>query len=488
MPGSEQAESLALSNDAEDNRLPDTLLMTNSKSPKPVDLPADSPNDGAGTTQKDSLKARASGLLWKLGVLCTKPVLSRLRGYFVEPLYLLGRSNEQRLSNVETLIHDARHSIHDARHSIHDVGDSIHDVGDSIRSLAESIGSLRNSISDLRESVNRSSELINDLRESISCSSVLINDIKESVHGHDEHGRLRVDLQTQLLMLATDLDALRSGVNSSHRLVEVLANRNMFFFGNKLLSRTPYGYILAPADDIPFACILAEGEMWEPGTSKLLDLLLKKGMTFVDVGAHVGIHTIHAGRLVGPNGTVIAVEPTPSLFPLLQESIHLNGLENVCTCLNIAASSAEGTATLHLSDIYGHNSLNPLTNEKGQVGVRTCSLDELLRDAQSVAMIKIDVEGAELQVLEGMRQTVANHHEIVLIVEYNLPHLDRAKITSTEWFDRFFDYGFDLFVLDEIERTWRAIAKHDASQLPSANLVFVRPNTAAWRQLKQHEI
>jgi FkbM family methyltransferase len=391
-----------------------------------------------GKTQKDPIQTRARKLLWRLGVLCTNPVLSRLRSYFVEPLYNLGRSGDEHLSKVERIVHG---------------------ILESNKGLGESISGIRG----------------------------VINDVKQSVHRHDEYGRLWIDLQTQLLTLATDIDSLRSRLDSSHQLIAAVANRNVMVLGTELLARTPHGYILAPADDAAFACILAEGRSWEAATSKLLDLVLKDGMTFVDIGAHVGIQTIQAGRLVGTNGRVIAFEPTPTLFNLLQKSIRLNGLENVCSCTNMAISSHEGVGTLHLSDIYGHSSLYPLVHEKDTLPVKVSTLDNLLRDSARIDVVKIDVEGAELEVLAGMQQIIANHPEILLIVEYGVPHLERARVSSSKWFDSFFDHGLDLFILDAKESGWRCVAKQDAAQLPSANLVFVRPNTVLWTLLKQYE-
>jgi len=86
-----------------------------------------------------------------------------------------------------------------------------------------------------------------------------------------------------------------------------------------------------------------------------------------------------------------------------------------------------------------------------------------------------------------MQYIVANHQNIVLIVEFGVPHLERNGVTSLQWFDRFFAHGFDVFVLNEEAASWRQVAKQDAPQLHSTNLVFARPDTQPWTLLKQHE-
>jgi FkbM family methyltransferase len=299
----------------------------------------------------------------------------------------------------------------------------------------------------------------------------------------------RLARRGDIAVFADRLSQLESQFGNAQRLIGLLVNRNSLVLGDELVARTPYGYLLAPTDDLDLACILVEGASWEPATSRLLDLTLKEGMTFVDVGAHVGVHTLHGASRVAPNGTVIAFEPTPKLFQLLQRAVHLNGIDDVCRCINIALSSSEGLATFHLSGRYGHNSLYRLGNEeeKSKMQVRTASFDSVLHEAQRIDVVKIDVEGAELDVLEGMRQILAKHEDILLIVEYGIPHLQRLEISPSKWFDRFFAHGFALFALDEQAGTWRHVAEEEASQLPSTNVAFVRPETRYWTVLKKHE-
>jgi hypothetical protein len=163
---------------------------------------------------------------------------------------------------------------------------------------------------------------------------------------------------------------------------------------------------------------------------------------------------------------------------------------DVCRCFNIALSSSEGVAKLHVSNIYGHSSLYRLPDEQEQseLEVRTASLDTMLRDAKRVDVVKIDVEGAELDVLEGMKHILADHPDIMLIVEYGVPHLRRVGISPSEWFSRFFAHGFAVFALDEQAGTWHQVREEDTSQLHSTNVVFVRPESSRWTILKTHEI
>ena len=289
--------------------------------------------------------------------------------------------------------------------------------------------------------------------------------------------------------LAKRLVALESRSDNVNRLIEVLLNRNVLIFGDAVIARTPCGYLLAPNDDLSSIYALVEGEYKEKSISELLDLTLKEDMTFIDVGAHIGVHTFHAARRVGPSGTVIAFEPTPKLFQLLQRSIHINGLEKWCRCINIAATSTEGKATLHMSLDSRYNSLYSLAGveEKAIVEVRTATLDNMLQGIKRIHVVKIAAQGAELEVLEGMKQVLADNHDILLIVDYWVPHLHRMGIKPSDWFGRFFAYGFGAFAMDEQADRWLHIPEETASQLPSTNVVFVRPESSLWTTLKQHE-
>ena len=295
-------------------------------------------------------------------------------------------------------------------------------------------------------------------------------------------------LESHFGILAEQLKHLESQGGSAHGRIELLVDHNSLVVGDELLARTPDGYVFAPADRLGFARFLAEAAVLERATSRLLDLTLREGMTFVDVGAKTGLFTLHGAQRVGPTGAVIALEPTPKLFRLLQKTVRINDRENICNCINIAASSADGVATLEESEYCG--SLNQPVNEeaKAEFQVRTARLDDVLQGARRVDVVKIDAGGEALAVLGGMNHILANHRDIVLIVEYGVPQLQRIGISPVEWFGRFFAHGLTLFAFDEQKGAWRQKAQEHAVKLPSTTVAFVRPGTNQWTILTQHEL
>jgi FkbM family methyltransferase len=156
----------------------------------------------------------------------------------------------------------------------------------------------------------------------------------------------------------------------------------------------------------------------------------KEGDTVVDIGAHMGRYTIPSSKSVGLSGKVVAVEAHPYNFKMLQHNLSLNKLTNVST-LNWAVYSKKARLKLYLPDedlgYTMHHSLmtNYLTTkyskeiERRFIEVEADTLDNLLktREINQVNWIKIDVEGAEYEVLKGARETLSTNKSISILVE-----------------------------------------------------------------------
>jgi FkbM family methyltransferase len=156
----------------------------------------------------------------------------------------------------------------------------------------------------------------------------------------------------------------------------------------------------------------------------------KEGDTVVDVGAHMGRYTITSSKSVGQHGTVIAVEAHPYNFRILYHNLRLNKLQNV-SALNCAVYSKKAKLKLYLPDedlgYTMHHSL--MTNylvskyskeiEQRYIEVEADTLDNLLkvRGINEVNWIKIDVEGAEYEVLKGAKEILSASKDISILVE-----------------------------------------------------------------------
>jgi FkbM family methyltransferase len=155
-----------------------------------------------------------------------------------------------------------------------------------------------------------------------------------------------------------------------------------------------------------------------------------EGDTVVDIGAHMGRYTIPCSKSVGMSGKMVAIEAHPYNFRILQHNLRLNKLNNV-SLLNCAVYSNRARLKLYLPDedlgYTMHHSLmtkylaSKYSNEieRKYIEVEADTLDNLLkaRAINEVNWIKIDVEGAELEVLKGAREILSTNTRISILVE-----------------------------------------------------------------------
>ena len=155
---------------------------------------------------------------------------------------------------------------------------------------------------------------------------------------------------------------------------------------------------------------------------KFVECFLKPGMVMVDAGAHHGFYTLLAAKKVGPQGKVIAFEPSPRELRRLRWCLVLNRCRNV-QIEPVALGSSEGVADLFvcLGKETGCNSLRPpaVSEALSKVSVAVTTLDCFLQRSgiQKVDLIKIDVEGAELEVLRGAGELLQRRPRPIICCE-----------------------------------------------------------------------
>ena len=144
------------------------------------------------------------------------------------------------------------------------------------------------------------------------------------------------------------------------------------------------------------------------------------GEIVLDVGANIGLYTVRASRLVGSQGKVIAIEAEPANFDALLFNLKLNQANNVIP-LNLAAWNQEAMLDLHLFDCTQSHSLVSVPEKAhlSSVKVKARTLDKVLAELgiESVDWIKIDVEGAEVEVLQGLEKTMSRSPNLKLLLE-----------------------------------------------------------------------
>ncbi|NJK47790.1 FkbM family methyltransferase [Candidatus Gracilibacteria bacterium] len=157
---------------------------------------------------------------------------------------------------------------------------------------------------------------------------------------------------------------------------------------------------------------------YEMSVQETLSQYLKPGDIFYDIGANVGFFTILAAKLVGSSGKVYAFEPEAVNVATLQHNIQINRFTHV-SAIAKAVSRTTGQAELLLAAYSGGHTLATVgsrADARDIINIDVVSIDDLLKQKEidPPTLVKIDVEGAEIDVLYGMTQTIQEYQPIIL--------------------------------------------------------------------------
>ncbi len=193
--------------------------------------------------------------------------------------------------------------------------------------------------------------------------------------------------------------------------------------------------------------------MSESLMTEIFAKLVTEGMTVVDVGAYAGYYTLIAARAVGDKGRVFSFEPEPSNYQLMLKNIQLNNHLNV-TPVQKAVSNKTGHIKLFLAeDASGHSTVceNP---DQRSIQVDSTTLDDFFAgQIPQIHVIKIDVEGTEGAVLEGMRHIIDKNPDLIIFTEFCPSILKKDGCLSTEYLKNLADCGFVIYMIDEIKHS-----------------------------------
>ncbi|MGA2368417.1 MAG: FkbM family methyltransferase [Dehalococcoidia bacterium] len=193
------------------------------------------------------------------------------------------------------------------------------------------------------------------------------------------------------------------------------------------------------------------GRPYEDFSVMLLMKSLSSSALFIDVGAHYGYYTLMAG-VTYPDCRILSFEPVAENFKILKENIKLNNLTNV-EAYNLAISDQSGVKEFYITDscsecgLHGH----PAAEEIKKIEVKTENLEPFLNDVgDQDVIIKIDTEGHDIYVLEGMESFLKNHHNIKLLIEFNPKCIVNAGYQPADLLNKVLSLDFDIyFILDD---------------------------------------
>lgn len=227
---------------------------------------------------------------------------------------------------------------------------------------------------------------------------------------------------------------------------------------NRMMVLPQYGgKLFTYANDLSLTPALLIDGIFEVGLTNYMFQNIKEGMTVIDVGANLGYFSVLIGYLVGAQGKVYAYEANPEMHRLLVDNLTVNELKHNAVAINQAVSWSEGTLNFNVSKRFKGNS--SLIAHSGQykadfksdefevIAVKATALDNA-HLGEKVDFIKIDVEGAELEVFTGMGEIIAAHKPQI-VFEFNKSMMGEAvEAFRNNLESHRTQYGYRFYYLD----------------------------------------
>jgi len=199
--------------------------------------------------------------------------------------------------------------------------------------------------------------------------------------------------------------------------------------------------------DTGVAPFLLEWGIYEKYVTEIFKKLVRKGTVVVDVGANIGYYTLLAARLTGEKGKVYAFEPDPYNYGLLCKNIELNGYRNVIAAQKaVFSKSVRIPLFLDKKNLGAHSLSAENVDKADSIMIDALSLDDYFKEINSkIDIVKMDVQGSEMAVLEGMANTINQNRNIEIITEFWPTGLRNAHVSPRGFLEKLTEYGFALY-------------------------------------------
>ena len=233
-----------------------------------------------------------------------------------------------------------------------------------------------------------------------------------------------------------------------------LRQSQMYLGDHTLLVQTIFGHAMyLDSRDISLTPHLLRQGCWEPDVTRFFLRVVKPGMRVVEVGANVGYYTLLACSRVGPTGSVTAFEANPATTALARRSLLVNGFRDRARIIGMAVTDAPGTVILHrLEQRQGDSSLFDFSDEQlafagdrmTKLEVPATSLDAFFEKGETIDLIRMDVEGAEPLVFDGMHRILEQNPRMKIMLEFFPERIQRSGRQPAKFLESIAGMGFRI--------------------------------------------
>ncbi|WP_175962552.1 FkbM family methyltransferase [Burkholderia pyrrocinia] len=432
-------------------------------SPSGDNIGVSSPPGSPGTTQTIKRLTRPlARIVFKLLKPILRPLAFRIRRYLSEPLQHDVREEIYRSTTANL------HKLEEVRHLVHQ--DVLASQLTTHKELQKTTANMMQELQKVQTSLQR-----DVLTAQLAANAEIRRAAEATAHTQREQ------LAALVANINARLDRIELYSYAAARRIAVNCG------SDAVLVRTEAGFVLCDANDHALlACLVDTGEL-ERGTRLLIEKFLKPGDCFIDVGANIGMHTLAAARAMGGRGKIIAFEPFGPTKQLLERTIWLNGFSSIVDVHQAAVSNEAGHHKLFLGATSGHHSIFPLVDgartDATPVEVPLVMLNDVVSATQKVQLLKVDVEGAELQVLESAASIIESNPDLAIIAEFGPAHLERTGVAPTDWLGAFAQHGMQYRAINSLSGALEHWELDQLLSCDSINLLFSRKDSTVWGKL-----
>ena len=203
--------------------------------------------------------------------------------------------------------------------------------------------------------------------------------------------------------------------------------------------------------------------LYEPPVTRVFQRQLRPGGTVIDAGANWGYFTLLAAASVGPSGAVVSLEPDSRQYDALARNVAMNGFAHVTTMRAAASASAGRITLLGYADDEENRGVTRIaaagdasaSGAARQFDVDAVTIDALMPTVREVDLVKIDVEGAEDLVLQGMREGLSRHRYRAVLLELHPALLEARGASPEACISVLQEYGYRGWTIDASPRAYR---------------------------------
>lgn len=197
---------------------------------------------------------------------------------------------------------------------------------------------------------------------------------------------------------------------------------SIFFFRGFDKKRVADFFIFSPQNKTSFKLKISDGKIYETDAINFLKDVIKTGMTFFDVGAHVGYYSFPVSKLVGENGRVFSFEPAKENFECLIKGINENSFKNIMAMKTaVGENNEEGKLFLNFGNTTLHSLVEGNIRHEGEKeNVNIISLDSFAKEKmiEKVDIIKSDTQGFDTKVMRGAEGIIKSNPDIKILMEF----------------------------------------------------------------------